>query len=333
MLFKDQAEYFISWIQTRKRRPVRSGTVKIYESYLLSHILPELGDLDIKLIDNGVAKQFVTYLNGLNLAPTTINQVFNLVKSVIASCMDENGNERFPKKWNHDFIDLPIVNPADQDAPIVTPEQIQQALTAARKTGDRQLQATLVLLAASGLRVGELVALHGHLELGCELNPNYKVLLGTVRQDTPLKGTYGFSYWDPLKSAVCVNSTRSNGKDGKPKTESGTREIDLHPDINEFLKRSDLPTSGPLFQNSRGGSIRLMTAYDQLEDVGITEGFHAFRRFRATHLESQNVPRSLTRFWLGHAGQSITDRYIKIGQDLETRQDWAKKAGYGFQLS
>jgi integrase len=314
MKFVTQAEYFLTWIQKRRRNPVRPATARIYRSYLDAHILPRIGNRELSLFDNGSAKVFVAELNALNLAPSTINQVFNLVTAVIASAVDDNGNQKFPMKWNRDFIDLPIVSKADTDAPIVTPEQINTSLLQARN----RVRSLLVLLAASGLRVGEALALQGHLAAKSEL------ALGRLVH---------VSYWDPDKALIYVKSTLVRGKvEPQPKTEAGNREIDLHPDINEFLKAADLPETGYLFQNSRGSRVRIETAYDHLEDVGITEGFHAFRRFRATFLESQNVPRSLTSYWLGHSENSITARYIKIGQDLETRKEWAQKAGYGFEL-
>jgi integrase len=48
------------------------------------------------------------------------------------------------------------------------------------------------------------------------------------------------------------------------------------------------------------------------------EGFHAFRRFRATHLDLSDVPRGIAQFWLGHADKNITDRYVKAGKDKGT---------------
>jgi integrase len=178
--------------------------------------------------------------------------------------------------------------------------------------------------------VGELLALQGH----------QTTTLGYVEPGknkeqcfVPIKGLHGHSYWDPETAILHVKSTLVRGHiEPQPKTDAGNRQIDLHPDVNEYLKKSDLPTDGFLFQNSRGSRVRVETAYDHLEDVGISEGFHAFRRFRATHLEAQNIPRSLLQYWLGHSGNSISDRYIKIAQDIETRKDWAKKAGFGFEL-
>src|SRR5208282_4650272 len=45
--------------------------------------------------------------------------------------------------------------------------------------------------------------------------------------------------------------------------------------------------------------------YPILEGLGIEkQGFHGFRRFRVTHLESSCVPPALVKYWTGHAKSS-----------------------------
>src|SRR5712692_11353336 len=61
-------------------------------------------------------------------------------------------------------------------------------------------------------------------------------------------------------------------------------------------------------------------------------GAHAFRRFRLTWLRKNDVPKDLERFWMGHEGEEIGDRYSKLKQDVEFRQAVAKKIGLGFEL-
>jgi len=61
-------------------------------------------------------------------------------------------------------------------------------------------------------------------------------------------------------------------------------------------------------------------------------GFHAFRRYRVTHLRKQRVPEDLLRFWVGHADQSVTDGYSKVKEDVEFRRFTAEEAGLGFHM-
>jgi integrase len=60
--------------------------------------------------------------------------------------------------------------------------------------------------------------------------------------------------------------------------------------------------------------------------------FRVFRRSRVTHLREQGTPEEILRFWIGHADKSITDRYSKMSKRIQTRKDWAEKAGLGFDL-
>jgi hypothetical protein len=40
----------------------------------------------------------------------------------------------------------------------------------------------------------------------------------------------------------------------------------------------------------------------------------------------------IIRYWVGHAGEGITDRYSKLAENVELRKEWARRAGLGFEL-
>jgi hypothetical protein len=62
-------------------------------------------------------------------------------------------------------------------------------------------------------------------------------------------------------------------------------------------------------------------------------GNHAFRRFRNTYLRNHTeCPEGLQKFWMGHAGEGMTDLYDKIKEDAVFRRKWAEKCGLGFEL-
>jgi integrase len=311
MNFQSQAEQFMASIQTRRRSPVKARTVAAYKSHLNSHILPALGEKPLSSIENGTLKTFVAELSSRDLAASTINSMVSLVKQIVASAVDANGNQLYPRTWNSDFMDLPVVSPRSQTAPVATAKGVQQAISQA--VG--QEKALYALLAGSGLRIGEALALKVGPDNG---------------QD---------SYWAPETGTVTIRTTRAlhaGGIQSTPKTEAGIRQIDLDPALNDFLKTifHDFSQSWPglVFRNAYGGPVRFNTLREHAEEADIECRFHAFRRFRVTHLRKAGVPEGLVQFWTGHAGKSITDRYDKIGVDVEARKEWAQKAGLGFQL-
>jgi hypothetical protein len=61
-------------------------------------------------------------------------------------------------------------------------------------------------------------------------------------------------------------------------------------------------------------------------------GFHAFRRFRITHLRKQRVMEVLLRIWVGHSTEGITDKYTveTLKRDVGYRKATAEQAGLGF---
>jgi integrase len=308
MNFRTQAAAFMHQIQTRRRNPIKRATIAAYQSRLTSHILPALGDIPLDAIDNSELKRFVAYLLGLGLSDSVINGLVSLTKIVISSAVDSNGNEMFPRKWNNHFIDLPTVNPGSQKAPTVAPEAISGAIS--RASG--QDKALYALLAGTGLRIGEALA----LMVGPDDGKN--------------------SFWQPETGTLTIRTTVvDNQIQMSPKTEAGVRQVDLAPELNSYLCKllldGELPGYGLVFTSALGGSTRIMTAYEHLKKVGIP-GFHSFRRFRITHLDGSGAPRGLVKFWAGHAASDVTERYIRSGEGLSERKAWAQKAGLGFQL-
>lgn len=301
-----QAENFLTSVSTRRRNPVRGVTVQKYRGILTNWILPLLGQRDLRDIENGAARELVQHLTDAKLSATTINSVFNVLKDVVKSAVDSNGNELYPRVWNTDFIDLPVIKTDALVAPTVTSADVQTAL-AAPNPQDKALYA---LLAGTGLRIGEAAAL----------------TLGTSQGNV----------WLPDLCVIKVNSTVVDGKiQTTPKTEAGNREVDLHPDLNQYLVKLVGNHDGLVFQNRDGGILNEKTARKHLKLAGLKadgQAFHAFRRFRITHLEAEGVPAGLQRFWTGHASKDVHERYIKFQSQTQTRREWARRAGLGFNL-
>lgn len=296
MNFKQQAETFMSEIASRKSDPVRSNTLHVYRSLLDARILPILGGEDMNNVNNRTVKALVQSLAEAGLSPATVTLAVSLVKQIVKSAVDENGDQLYPRTWNTRFIDAPRVDPTTQKADIAP----IAAITSALQTTSGEVRVLVALLAGTGLRVGEALAL--------------------TRED-----------WNPEAGTLRVHSTMIRGKiQGETKTKAGTRTIDLDPALNQllhsvFANRELRIANGPLFLMGED------TLRRRIDALGIP-GFHSLRRFRITHLQGMNVPSTLTKFWAGHAAGDVTERYTKVGAQIEERRTWSEKAGLGFSL-
>lgn len=98
------------------------------------------------------------------------------MEGVVASAVNENGEELYPRKWNFDFADMPVI--ANQHTPSLTGEEIT-ALVAAMQGQERMLG---ILIATSGLRIGELSALQVNHFVENALRVEQTVWHGRVRK-------------------------------------------------------------------------------------------------------------------------------------------------------
>jgi len=249
-----------------------------------------------------MVKALVAKMHEAKLSAQTVTTYTNLVKLVVASALDENGEELFPRKWNNEFMDVPIIE--NQYQPTFT----EVEMSAIVEMANGQEQVLYALLAGSGLRMGEAFGLEvKHLSTDCRTI--------TIEQ----------SCWE--------------GTIQSPKTKAAYRQVDLCAPLANLLKQFvGERRTGLIFANSFGKPLSKTNAlrrglHPVLVKLGIAKtGFHAMRRFRATWLRKQRTPEDLIRFWLGHAESSVTDGYSKLSEDREYRREVAEKIGLGFAV-
>jgi integrase len=293
--FKKQAEQFLKESTQRKRDPIRPKTYKVYKYAIYTHLIPIIGDMSLQDVGNKAVKEVVEKLAQQGLKPATIQLIRNVIKQIRASALNSEGEQLYPYVWNEGFIDAPQVDPNSQKAPIASAQAIQEAVLKSNSP-------LIALLAGTGLRINEALA----LEFDDKQNN---------------------SVWFPSESKIIIRNQRIGNTFGPPKTKAGVREVDLAPELNSYLIRIIKPEgqTGFIFLKSE-------SAYRaQLAQFGIP-GFHSLRRFRVTHMRLNGVPEALVQFWTGHAAGNITERYTKVGEEIEARKTHAKKAGLGFEL-
>lgn len=127
-------------------------------------ILPILGNRLLSEVGNAALRQFVEILSTAGPAPKTIVNVVTVVKFVVASAVDEEGDQIHPRAWNHEFIQLPLVIKENQNRPTITRDEITELLSSLRER-----DAVLVaLVAGTGLRIGEALAVRAHdFQMAC----------------------------------------------------------------------------------------------------------------------------------------------------------------------
>lgn len=244
------------------------------------------------------------FVAALKVKPKTIDNIVQVIKAVKASVVDEHGEELYPTKWNHAFIDMPRVISRDQHRPSFSAEQIEKFI----KAGDRRMQMLGIMFAASGLRAGEMFGLEIKHFDGRSLKVEQEAWHGIIQE---------------------------------PKTDNAHRTVELHPDVSKLLTSFiGGRTQGFVFANGRGKPIRQSNLlrrefHPMLKEQGIPRsGFHSFRRYRNTFLRNvAGCPDGLLKYWLGHsAARDMSDRYDKVRDDAAFRLKQAKKMGVGFKL-
>jgi integrase len=301
--FRQQAEKWLRHVQTRQRRPIKPATAQSWENCLDKWVNPFMGDMPLSSVGNLAAKGLVAKMVAEMRAPKTIKNVVQVVKMVVASAINDEGDQIYPRKWNHEFIDLPEIT--NQHTPTFSGEDVIGVLSSAKG----QYRMLYALLAGTGMRVGEVS--------GLEIDKHFS-------QDA---------------STILVQQSIWSGAVQLPKTKNAVREIDLHSDLARMLKEFiGQRKSGFLFVSRAGHplcqtNVLKRSLHPILKTLGRNKaGFHAFRRFRTSWLRKNRAPEDLIRFWLGHANKCVTDGYSKLSEDLDFRKECAEKVGLGFAI-
>jgi len=303
-------------VNSKKRTQIVANTICSY-STAIAYLNEQIGDMPLASIDNPEAKALVAAMKAAlkdgkrRFSDSTISYYFRIMRQVISSQMDEKFRPVHQREWNLAAIGLPRVNPKNQRRPTMTPQEMTTLLDKA----EGQYLMIYFLNLVTGMRISEVVA----IEMEKHIEPDCSIIY--VRQ----------------QRAKDMNALKPDLK-----TEAGLRDIDLHPDAARIV-RNFIGTrkSGFLFQTANRtmldpGNIARDSLSPILKEMGRNETgtrFNVFRRFREAVLQRSEARQILIDYWMGHSNPSMGDRYGKqLVEDVEYRQEQAKKVGLGFDL-
>jgi integrase len=313
--FREQAAVWLAQMRNRRRKPVAPSTLATWECALENWIYPNIGNMPLDAINNLELKNLVTKMVASGkLGAHAIRSYILPVKMVLASATDKQGELLYPRQWNQKFIDAPRVE--KPEPPAFTGGVVTGIVAVRVPPKKKWVTMFFALCGAGGLRFGECLGIDlKHISPDCStIKIQQKVWQGRVQQFL--------------------------------KTDESRREIDLHSSVAAMLREFiGERKSGLLFRSRTGKPLSqsnilrrwLHPILKKLNwehmDGRTTTGAHAFRRFRDTYLKNYTpTPLGLINFWLGWAGEGMSNLYDKIRHDVEFRKEVAERAGLGFEL-
>jgi integrase len=272
--FAEQGEIWIERLRTRKRKPIKESSLAAYQSYLDNWIYPLIGQKKLAKFGPLEMKDFVSQL-AAHLGSKSTNEVVAATKQIVGSVTNEHGLSMFPRAWSADFIDLPVVNPRQQNTPTITREELERAIT----NSSEEYRCLYACLAGGGLRINEALA----IKLGDPNGPH--------------------TAFDSALSIIHVRRGLWRGRErDSPKTQAAIRSVELPYALGEMLKKfvgNRDACHGWLFGNGRPMSESTARSHLQKRIPG--KGFHAFRRFFVNHRRTMAMNEEILRELAGHS--------------------------------
>jgi integrase len=294
--------------QSRKREPIGASYAVTIQGALDKWILPAIGDLPLGAVDNLTVKPLIDKMSAAKLSPRTISKYVEFVQQIVASFKCTNGEPVHKRVWDAETMDLPVAKQSEQKRPSLKADSISKLIHGS----SGQEQALYLLLAATGMRISEALA----LETKHFINNGRTIIVEQqVEKDVPRIVRH-------------------------LKTDAAKREIDLHPEIAEYLRKYVVGKTGLLFRTANNtpclnGNLEGRWLTPRLKEMGLDEkgmGWHAFKRFRKTWLRGHRCLEDINNFWMAHRPQTMSELYSHLHEELQLRLDEAARVGYGFVL-
>lgn len=275
------------------------GTKRITDNALRLHVLPRLGDMRLASIRRSDVQALVKELEAKGLAPKNVENIYAVLSRVLDSAVEDRMIATTPCRR--------IALPKDHGEEVAIPtleevESVRQAL------GERW-QVIPVVLAGSGLRIGELLSLR---------RDDVDLKAGTIRVERQRLQSNELA---PLKS----KASRRTVPVGKVVTKALAAHLLRFPATDEALFVDEV---GEPLTYRRWKRLLSDAAAAQVGDDGqvvrpaVALTSHSFRHFAASALISGGASVKQVQTFLGHASAVITLRtysHLFPGDEDRTR--------------
>jgi integrase len=153
--FREQSEVYLHWAVSRDREPIKDASS--IQAALNKWILPAIGDTPLGNAKNVTVKPLVDKTKK-SLSARSVNTYVVYIQQIVASFRDgETGEPIHRRKWDSSVMDLTIVNQKEQRRPSLKAKAVAQLVD----ESEGEEQALYVLVAATGMRISEALALEG----------------------------------------------------------------------------------------------------------------------------------------------------------------------------
>src|ERR1700683_2825467 len=122
--FAKQADIYLLEIATRNQNRAKDSSIAAFKSRI-NAALPTLGKIKLDDIRSGALKTLAGNLVREKYSPNSVQSILTIVKMVVASDVDADGDPKHLRKWNNRFIDAPPID--FEEVRVPTPEEIQSA--------------------------------------------------------------------------------------------------------------------------------------------------------------------------------------------------------------
>src|ERR1700751_4059090 len=97
--FRDQAETWLESMRNRDSEPLAPSTLATWSYALDKWINPNIGDMPLASVKNAPMKDLVGKMKA-GLSPKSVINYAQVVKMVVASATNQDGEQLYPQKWN-----------------------------------------------------------------------------------------------------------------------------------------------------------------------------------------------------------------------------------------